>query len=381
MYNMFLKILKYTIIILFFIIITKWIINIIPSNVTKKTIIKPIEINQTKKIKPKKSISIKEVELAVSLKKLEPQIKYEYKITQDSIYDYIDKTLGQYNRIAIYNLTKQDGFLEWIFGWDTGFEMVERKMRSWSTNSKTRDYLDNLAVTTVSFFSDKKAKEFNSYLKDSDNEVEFVEQKFKSMVLSQEKLDHEIQKIISYTKQKLEHFNKVVILLAIDDLNEQIKSLHKQYYDSNITINNYELPWGKYLTQHAITLGVETSAFSGIGFVVGKVVAPKVATLLGPKVLCMVTSKTATILSAKLASSFSLVLAPVVDYLFNAGAKTLEYEDTKQNFKSIITQTMNEVNSSVYTEINTVLINTKNEVFTELNKKTTILIKQKSDIM
>ncbi len=57
---------------------------------------------------------------------------------------------------AKYNLSKEDGFLDWLFGWGTGYQMIWKKLKS--------------------------------YAGSEDNEIKLVENKFKEDVLNYESI-------------------------------------------------------------------------------------------------------------------------------------------------------------------------------------------------
>lgn len=367
---MFKNIIKYIIIAVFSIVIAKWILAFLPSSVSNEASIKD-KVIKTKDIKQQKIIQ-ENITLNLQFKHLEPKITQEYNNAQYDIEQYIKKELDSYKQECNYNLTKKDGFLDWIFGWGTGYQMVERKLRGYTENSKIRNIADKTVTKIVGFFSDEKADELNSYLNQSNNEVEFVENKFKSMVINDNNLNSKISNIIDYSKNRMEDFSKSVINIVSNDIDSQINSLKQQYPNKNITIDTQGIPWGKYITQHTTSIAVETSTFSGVGFVMGKIVGAKIGTILGPKVFSIVTAKTATIISGKIASAFSLVLAPIVDYLFNEGAKAIQYDSTKETFLQVIDETMDSVKFSINENMQSALDNVYSAMLKEINKNTSI---------
>jgi hypothetical protein len=104
----------------------------------------------------------------------------------------------------------------------------------------------------------------------------------------------------------------------------------------------------------------------------GKIVGAKIAALLGPKMLALLSAKTATIVAGKIASAFSLIFAPIVDLAMNEGTKMYKYNDTKKDFEQMIDNILKDNQDDLNYNTLQVLIETKNSIYTELNKQTII---------
>ena len=318
------RFLKYTLIAIFSIIIAKWLITLLPSSYTEKDSFK---VNKTEELK--------EIKIDISFRHLERPINDELKKAQKDIDKFTDQKINEFNDTAKYNLSKEDGFLDWLFGWGTGYQMIWKKLKS--------------------------------YAGSEDNEIKFVENKFKEDVLNYENI---LKEINDYSKNRINDFYTTSLSIVLNDIEK--KNIQLKEYKSEYTfqdIENQNLPWGKYITQ----LG--TDGFEVYTIVASTIIGKKVATVLGPKVLGVVSAKAATIIAGKVASAVGIIFAPIIDYTLNEAAKALQYDSTKKQFEDSIDDIASTLKEETKKEYHNQLLEIKNEITEELNK--TISIKGK----
>lgn len=319
------RFLKYTLIAIFSIIIAKWLITLLPSSYTEKDSFK---VNKTEELK--------EIKVDISFRHLERPINDELKKAQKDIDKFTDQKINEFNDTAKYNLSKEDGFLDWLFGWGTGYQMIWKKLKS--------------------------------YAGSEDNEIKFVENKFKEDVLNYENI---LKEINDYSKNRINDFYTTSLSIVLNDIekkNIQLKEYKNEYTFQDI--ENQNLPWGKYITQLG-TDGFEVSTIVVSASAIGR----KVATVLGPKVLGVILAKAATIIAGKVTSAFGIIFAPIIDYTLNEAAKALQYDNTKNQFEDSIDDIASTLKEETKKEYHNQLLEIKNEITEELNK--TISIKGK----
>ena len=280
------------------------------------------------------------IELTIDYKVLKPKVEEEYAKAQTDIDDYIDVSIQKQQQRAYYNLAKDDGFLDWIFGYFTGWKMMWKKIKG-------------------VFGSD-------------DNEIKMVSDKFQHDVMKPG-YDQTMHNIQTYTKNRTEDYYKTVITLTSEYLRDQTLALKEQGFNT-VEIDVKQIPWNKYIVSSAADgfALLELSGVTSISVFVGKLVGGKVAALLGPKVLGLITVKTASVVAGKIAASFSLIFAPIVDIVINEGAKQLQYNTSKKEFETMIDIIFKEVQSDIGRHAGTTLQQVKNDIYAELNKHTTI---------
>jgi len=330
------KFIKYVGLLLVAIVVAKWIIMFIPNNENLQKV-------QQIYTSPKKEL--KEVTLNLDFKSLEPQIQEEYLKAKGDIYNYIQEQISQQKQVAKYRLSEGDNnFLDWLFGYFTGWKMVWKKAKGWVGSD--------------------------------DNEVKFVSDKFEKDVINPG-LKEMFDNIDNYTKNRIEDYYKSVITLTINYINQNIQRLKDEGY-TDIQVDKNSIPWGNYITQRGGDLFTLTEAggVTGIGLVVGKFVGSKIATIIGPKLLGIVEAKTATIIAGKIASAFEFLLAPVIDIVANETVKRAKWDETKKTFEGVIDEIFNTIESDINYNVNNSLVKIKNEVYNELNKQVTIKAKE-----
>lgn len=323
------KFLRYLIIGIFLVILAKWIFAILPSNYTEIDSFQIDEIEESKEIK-----------INISFRHLEEPINNELEKAQKDIDKFIDQKINEFNNAAKYNLSKKDGFLDWLFGWGTGYQMMYYKGKG--------------------------------LLGSEDNEIKFVEEKFKVDVLNYENVLREIN---DYSKNRINDFYTTSLSILLNDIKKKNIQLKEYKNEYNLQeIENKNLPWGKYITQLG-TNGFEVSTVVASDVAIATVIGGKVATVLGPKVLGVVSAKAATIIAGKVASAVGVIFAPIIDYALNEGAKALQYDSTKKQFEESIDDITSTLKEETKKEYHNQLLEIKNEISEELNK--TISIKGK----
>jgi hypothetical protein len=332
------KFFKYFLILLFSIIIAKYLVLWLlpPSQMPEIVKVTPVSTTVINQKKPEP----KEVTLSIDLAPLQEAIGKEYEVTQKDIHDYIKEQTERQRQNAYYMLTKDDGFLDWVFGWGTGYKMMWKKIKGLSGSD--------------------------------DNEVKMVSEKFQHDVISPN-FSTMTTSIQNYAANRTEDFYKSAVVQTSKYLNEKIGELKEQGYE-DIKVEPASVPWSRYI----VTSGsdgfalLELTGITGVSVIAGKFIGAKVATLIGPKMLALVGTKTAALAGSKIAASFSLIFAPLVDYLVNEGTKEVMYNNTKREFESVIDDILDNTQVDITEQVDQSLIEIKNDVFMEINKQINI---------
>ncbi len=337
------KFFKYFISGIFAIIIAKWIIlEFIPTSSNLIHADTNISTKQTTQQQSKP----KEVSLTIDFSPLEDKIEKEYESVRKNIDRYIDEELNKQMQRSYYELSKEDGFLDWIFGYFTGYKMMWKKIKG-------------------VFGSD-------------DNEVKMVSDKFQKDVM-QPNLHITLTAIQAFTKNSIDDYYKNVILMTSQHINDKIKNLKTEGY-TDIHVEEKTIPWSKYIVSGSADGFVlaELAGATSVSVIAGKFIGAKVATLLGPKMIGLLSAKTASVVASKFAAAFSLMFAPLVDYALNEGTKKIKYDDSKQMFEEMVNEILNETKTDMLHKSHQALAEVKKAIYVELNKKAKIKgVKQK----
>jgi len=285
-----------------------------------------------------------DVELSIEYDNLKVKVEDEYNTALNEINGYTSEQINGHREKAYRRLTIDDGFLDWIFDYFTGYEMM------W-----------------------KKAK---GVIGSEDNEIKLVSDKFQKDVIDPE-YDIMIANIQSYSAHRIDDYYKKVIVITSEYINEQTTQLKLQGY-SDMVIEQNSIPWNKHIASVS-TDGVillELTGVTTVGVITGKVVGGKVAALLGPKMLSLITAKTVTVVGAKIAALYSFILAPIVDIAVNEAAKQIQYDESKSDFEKMIDEILEEGKKSIDEQVRLALDETKNSIYDELNKQTLIKAKK-----
>ena len=321
----FTKIVNYILLFIIALIVAKYIVvYFIPSSQEKSITLQHKEVKKIKKI-------------TINYEKLKPEIEKEYNLALKDIYNYTDDALNKQKQTAYYNLSKKDGFLDWIFGWIEGYKIMWHKIKGW--------------------FGSK------------DNEKKLVADKFDKMVIKPG-MDTTLKDIQNYTKQRINDYIQGVVVITTNYLNSKIKRLKDEGY--KVEINSSSIPFAKYGVSLGVNAADLTGITEGIGITMSKVIESKLGSLLGAKAATIIEAKTASIIAAKIASAFELLLAPVIDYAANETVKEMEYDKTKKAFEGIIDNVFKEINYQLKTQAQNSLNEANNIVIEELNRKTVI---------
>ena len=327
------KFVKYVFILLFSLIIAKYLVLwFLPASKAPQTSTPAPTVTE----KPAPELP-QEVSLHIDLAPLQEAIGKEYEVTRKDVNDYIKEQIARQRENAYYQLTKDEGFLDWLFGWGTGYKMMWKKVKG----------------------------AFGS----NDNEVKMVSEKFKKEVISPN-FSTMISNIQNYAANRTEDFYKSAVTHTSKYLNEKIEGFKKQGY-TDIKVEPATVPWSKYI----VTGGsdgfalLELTGMTGMSLVAGKFIGAKVATLLGPKMLGLIGTKTAGIVAGKVAAASSLLLAPLVDYLVNEGTKEVMYDKTEKEFKQVVDDILGSTQKEITTQVDNSLLEIKNDIFKEINKQ------------
>jgi len=324
------------------VVVAKWIILFLPSNYTPSK-------SSTSHISKVYKIKAKEVELSIDFQKIKPQIEAKY---QDTL-NYIDNecitaNIQQQKENSYYYLSEsKDNFLNWFFGWGTGYEIVWHKIKGM-------------------FGRD-------------DNEIQFIQTKFTQTVINPG-LDDMYQRVNECVKNALEDYYKDIIILTKNYINQKINDLKLKGYAS-IEIDSSLIPWSKYIvagvgdTYAVVEIGRGVLGLVGAG-IATKSATSKVTSLIAAKGASVVSSKAGSIIVSKIITGFELILAPLIDYLVNETVKALQYERAKNDFEKIIDDVYGALKKDLINQAHTQAKIIKNEISRELNKHVKIKAKE-----
>lgn len=327
------KIMKYIFFLLLSLIVSKWIVlAILPSSQSHLT-------DSSKSISTLNNSS-KHIQIQVNYSETYPEIEKGYQLARKDIASFIEQEMQKQMDDSKEQLTKDNGFLDWIFGWWTGYKIVWKKVKG--------------------------------YFGSKDNEIKLVSNKFTKDVI-EHRLPTTLTNIQDYAKNRIEDYYKNAILVTNKHLNMQVTELKENGY-KKISIDTKTIPWGKYSVS-GISDGfglTELTGITSISIITGKFIGAKVATLVGPKVLSIASAKTATIVAGKVASLAGWFIAPLIDYSANEATKLYKYKDTKKSFENLLINIYASISKELKTENFKLLDNAKDSIYQELQKQTVI---------
>lgn len=334
------KTMRYVFLFLISIIISKYLIlwflpiSSAPTASVEKKVQIPGEVSSSPE--PDK----KEVKLTIDYSGIKQKVESEYQTALNDIDGYINEQIDGQRDSAYYQLTKEDGFLDWIFGYFTGYKMMWKKIKG----------------------------AFGS----NDNEVKMVSDKFLSDVVNPN-YNTMVPNIQSYSANRIDDYYKSIVTITSKYLNEKTADLKQQGY-SNIKIEQASVPWSKYIVSISVDgLALfELTGVTSVSVLAGKVVGAKVAVLLGPKMLGLITAKSATVAAGKITASFSLIFAPLVDVAMNEASKQIQYDNTKKDFEKMIDNILKDSKKDIGHQVHAALREVKDTIYKELNKQTQI---------
>ncbi len=284
--------------------------------------------------------SVEKVTLNIDMSPLKVRVEKAYISMKKDIFHYVHEQIRLQEGYSNTRLTKEDGFLDWIFGWGTGYNLVYKKLKG--------------------FFGS------------NDNEVKMVSDKFKNevMIPGMKEMMHRIEQ---YAANRMDDYRKSTIVMTKDYLDTEIAMLKSKEY-RHLVVDAKTIPLSRYLILSASDGFVlaEMTGLTGVSLATGKVVGAKVSTVLGPKMLGLLTTKASAIVAGKVAAFSSLIFAPLVDYLLNEVSKEYQYEDTRQMFSEMIAEMFLETEKSVKLQLLTALDDVHDALYSEINTNLTV---------
>ena len=254
--------------------------------------------------------------------KLKSSIKKELDVVQYDINQFIKEKIEHLNRQSKYNLSKEDGFLDWYFSSETEYEIIKYK--------------------TIDIFGSEY------------NETHYIGENFSKIIF-----DEEINKILNdidnYSRLRIEDFYKS----TFDKILNHIKFVKASRKDHTIdNINNIDLVWGKYLIQISLD-SYEYLTLFGNNKITFKI--------NGSKVLGIVTKKVLSKLSNR-APYIGTILMLLNDDIINEGFKAIQIDDTRKDFEKAIDEITKSLEKSIKDEYDTYFLEFRKEVDLELSK-------------
>ncbi len=333
-----LKTLKFTIITLLIVVAVKWILLIFPTHFTKSD---TIEDNATVYV-DKKTVT---KTIVIDYSVLMPEAKKEIEEMDRDIGKFINEQLGQIEEEMIYGLDREDGFLDWIYGWGTGYRLVWNTLTGW--------------------------------VNDSDDAEELVKRKFHSFVVKYANISGKVILINDYITRRQNEFYVTVLDMVKHTTEKNLASVDFKFEE----ISTQYLPWGKYVMQGAIDVGA-TSIGLGAGTLGSKVIVSKLA---AEKTGSAVIGKLGTMVGAKAASATvsifidisTLGIGILVDYLFSEGYEAMNRESEREKYMYIIHSVVhNQIGISLYRTRSELKGTVLHNVVKELNKTLRVKVAQ-----
>lgn len=254
--------------------------------------------------------------------KLKSSIKKELDVVQYDINQFIKEKIEHLNRQSKYNLSKEDGFLDWYFSSETEYEIIKYK--------------------TIDIFGSEY------------NETHYIGENFSKIIF-----DEEINKILNdidnYSRLRIEDFYKSTFDKILNHI-KFVKAYRKDHTIDNI--NNIDLVWGKYLIQISLD-SYEYLTLFGNNKITFKI--------NGSKVLGIVTKKVLSKLS-KRAPYIRTIFIFFSDYIINEGFKAIQIDDTRKDFEKAIDEITKSLEKSIKAEYDTYFLEFRKEVDLELSK-------------
>ncbi len=358
----FAKVFKYATLLLLIVLILKWavllgenmegvLVESFPE-VSVKT-----DVMEGSKEKNKQSVS-------VDFSILYTDIKDEFEQLKKDLNLYKKKQVRELADTMIYQLDREEGYLDWLYGWGTGWKMVGHSIWGWIDEEESA----------------------NAY----------ISKYFKEMVIDRTSIELYNQKVEIFAKQRIEDFYHSVLKKVEGEIIKKSDKL-KSPEDNKVVVNAAVLPWGKYMGQSTIDIGmlaatyVATSSAKGTlastaamsaakasSTAAAKDVAGKAA---GAKVGSAISSKVASMVGAKVGSaSISLVIdvatlgiGVLVDWLFNEGYEAIYREDDRKKYILLIENIVNQQIIPAYDRyLETLFSNIASELEEELHKQAVI---------
>ena len=254
--------------------------------------------------------------------KLKSSIKKELDVVQYDINQFIKEKIEHLNRQSKYNLSKEDGFLDWYFSSETEYEIIKYK--------------------TIDIFGSEY------------NETHYIGENFSKIIF-----DEEINKILNdidnYSRLRIEDFYKSTFDKILNHI-KFVKAYRKDHTIDNI--NNIDLVWGKYLIQISLD-SYEYLTLFGNNKITFKI--------NGSKVLGIVTKKVLSKLS-KRAPYIGTIFIFFSDDIINEGFKAIQIDDTRKDFEKAIDDITKSFEIRIKDEYDTYFLEFRKEVDIELSK-------------
>jgi hypothetical protein len=320
----------------FALIVTKWVVlDFLPSSTINTSADSSAIVDQADASQNVPSVR-QPVMLSIDLDPVRESIEEEYLSARKDIEDFVAEQMERQKQDVVYRLTEDDGFLDWLFGWWTGYKMLWKKIKGLAGSD--------------------------------DNEVAMVSKKFQEEVMKPG-LDRRVETIYDYAKNRVDDYQKSVLVLTRKYLNKELQGIKSRGY-THVEVKQETVPWGNYIVQGG-TDGfalVELTGVTSISVIAGKAVGAKVGAVLGPKMLGLLTAKASSVVAGKVAAAFSLFLAPLVDYGLNEATRAWKYEDTKNTFASLADNILEKTRRSIRDQLIDSLDTVKETLYSEVGQ-------------
>ena len=283
-----------------------------------------------------------------------PKIEAEYQKMSKDIERLRLEAENEIEIKMLYQLDREDGYLDWLYGWGTGYKMIGH----WIGGE-----------TGI-----------------SQNAQEYLAESFNSIVIKESNPDLVIKKMQNRIRLRIEDYYRSILNIISKEISNLDATLKSKNMRAVLNIN--ELPWGKYLAQGAIDLGGADIGITAVSVILMKLISNKaiagsslkIASLSVAKGSSIVATKSAiSILGAKvvtIASSkvvvfvSSLGFGAIMDYLFNKGYEELNRKDERERYIEIIRKIAHQdYGRAMKRYTDTILQNLYEEMKTQSKKK------------
>jgi len=289
---------------------------------------------------------------------LSPKVKEQEEKMKLDIHSYIREESEKIERRMIHGLVCEDGFLDWLFGWETGYKIL------WHWTKGV----------------------FGS----PDDAQRLVAEAFREHILEAGDEEAAARRIERYIWMRIEDYYRSVLALYAGEIRQRSERIE---HEGKKIVAFSGLPWEKYLMQVGLDAGgaelVGGAAIVGINkLLMGKLAQAGAAKVMAAEVAgkaaskqagTMVASKIATIGGSKVfLTAVTLGGAILVDYLFNKGYEILSRDKEERRFRQIIHSIVHEHYLTHYSEYaDETIESVQRDIFSQLKSKAIIHWKRK----
>ncbi len=296
-------------------------------------------------------------EATIDFSIIRPIVAKELLEMESELEEYRSEQLSKIKAEMVYHLKEEDGFLDWLYGWWTGYKIAWHSL---------------------------------SGLFDEKNDAKtYIVQNFTSLVIKKVDIERYGKQIESFTAHRIEDFYRSVIQQVNEALIEQSGSLNIKKGEQ-LVVDAETLPWGKYIGQGVIDIGSlagakaltgslsATTLKAGAGKItLSKIAEGKVVGIVSGKVTAMVGAKAAGAVVSVAIDTATLGLGILIDYLFSKGYEAVNRDADEIIYSNLIDDIVYNKIAPLYdTGIKSLLEGLRVDIDRELKKNTVVKIER-----